>query len=212
MRMCGLIFRIIIYVTFLAGAFLLLFVAFFPSYRELLLQYIYILVDRPAILAIAGAVLIAIWLFGIAPLAGGNGGSSIPAFRTENGQVDVSLNAVKEFTAQICRGIPGISEVNGVIPIRQGNGIAGVKIALILSPGAQAPQVTTQCQEKIIQKLKQTFGFEEVHRVDVRFDWGKASTSKVTFEPNPNFDMFPAFKPEQPPPESGDSLEKKLSK
>ncbi len=95
--------------------------------------------------------------------------SSILAFSTANGPIEISLKAVRDFVRQLCLSEPGVREVLDV-QVREGAGGVDIAIAVSIKEGHPVPMVCTRCQERASQELGTTLGVEKVGRVAVKVD------------------------------------------
>lgn len=116
--------------------------------------------------------------------------SSILAFSTANGPIEISLKAVRDFVRQLCLSEPGVREV---LDVRVSEGAGGVDIAIAISikEGHPVPMVCTRCQERASQELGATLGMEKVGRVAVKVDnVGVAKPSPGALPPLPKNSSF----------------------
>ena len=90
----------------------------------------------------------------------------IIAFTTENGPVEISRSAVRDYVIGVCGQIGGVRQVVKVDPQGFRKGKGGIThIHLALNPGAEWTTVSTVCQERVCNGLMKDLGFDKVGRV-----------------------------------------------
>jgi uncharacterized alkaline shock family protein YloU len=116
--------------------------------------------------------------------------SSILAFSTPNGPIEISLKAVRDFVRQLCLSEPGVREVLDV-QVHEGAGGVDIAIAVSIKEGHPVPMVCTRCQERSSQELGTTLGVERVGRVAVKVaNVGVAKSAPGALPPLPKNSSF----------------------
>lgn len=175
MKAVGLFFRVVLWLLVLSAGMALLIVAFSPeSYRELFAQSMaqkaYSAFLAPVYLRFwPGLVLVVLALLAALPALCVPAKTSVIAFTTAEGPVEISLGAVKDFVNRLCKGVPGVREVTDVRVVQRAAGVA-VRIRVSLGQGARVPEITKRCQERVRQDLGTTLGVEQIHQVAVLVD------------------------------------------
>jgi uncharacterized alkaline shock family protein YloU len=216
MKWLGVFFRIVTSVLFLAAALSLIVIIWLPEdFRQLAVQKTgdYLLYTPIYISILPGLVLVLIWLLGVVPLFSRKKVQSVTAFTSTSGAVEISVQAVKDFTRRACREVQGVRDVPEVRVNQSRNGGVSLWLRVVLSQYAPVEAMTT-CQERVRQGLAASLGLEDVREVTVfvdhhREEAGGGSRSQSSESPHPHTSMFPAFQREESSSEEEESEENK---
>lgn len=208
MKALGLFFRIVLWLLVLSVGMVLLVIACSPeSYRDLfvqtMVQRIFAVLTSPVYARIwPGLILILVALLSVLPFVCAPARTSVVAFATAEGPVEISLGAVKDFVNRLCKAVAGVREVSEVKVLQRTAGV-DIRIRLNLGQGAHVPEITKRCQERVRQELGTSLGVEQIHQVAVLVDGVEPST----LAPSASEEPFRATAPFSEPGETTDAEE-----
>lgn len=190
MKVLGLFFRFVIWLLVLSAGMVLLIIACSPeSYRELfaqsMVQKVFSILLAPIYIRLwPGLVLIVLALLAAAPTVCVSPRTTVIAFATAEGPVEISLGAVKDFVTRLCKGVPGVREVSDVRVSQRTAGV-DIRIRLNLGQGARVPDITKRCQERVRQELSTSLGVEQIQQVAVLVDGVEPSSLSTSASEEP---------------------------
>ena len=208
MKVIGLFFRFVLWLLVLSAGMVLLIIACSPeSYREIfaesMVQKMFSALLAPVYIRLwPGLALIVLALLAAAPAVCVPPKSTVIAFATAEGPVEISLGAVKDFVTRLCKGVPGVREVSDVRVLQRAAGV-DIRVRLNLGQGARVPEITKRCQERVRQELGTSLGVEQIHQVAVLVDGVEPSSLATSASEEP----FRAASPFAPPAEPTDAEE-----
>lgn len=175
MKALGLFFRFVLWLLVLSAGMVLLIIACSPeSYRELfaesMVQKMFSALLAPVYIRLwPGLALIVLALLAAAPSVCVPPKTTVIAFSTAEGPVEISLGAVKDFVTRLCKAVPGVREVSDV-KVHQRTAGVDIRVRLNLGQGARVPDITKRCQERVRQELAASLGVEQIQQVAVLVD------------------------------------------
>lgn len=154
---------IIFYTTvlFLIAAILVIFALNWLQAKDIIniLEYIQMSPNSRIIIGLAGILLVLISISFAQLILGRLQRERTIAFNNPSGQVTISLNAVEDLIKRITSSVAEIKEVRpDVIAGKRG---IEVNLKVILKSEANIPDLTSQLQEIIKNRVQETLGIEE---------------------------------------------------
>jgi len=179
MKALALLGRFLCWLVVLTLGVLFLCVALMKDpLRHLAMKYVFDFTELHLLIRVLpGLFLIALSFWVALPLTAVGSRSSVIAFSTANGPVEVSIRAVNDLVTQLCKSVAGVKEVQSVRVFQRKTGI-DVSVEISLAEGFTVPNISTTCQEKVKQGLGSTLGIEKVRNVGVsigRLEQGASS-------------------------------------